>query len=171
MVYVAGMGSFLSQFYYPTQHHWGWNYLTICACKGRSLAFPIFPEALVLSSRLHQPAVLTNVASNLPHQPFPGVCWVKLPLRWVLGRGQTPVRGGGKQRNKTSYFCQLSDLKFFTLCNFAQPGPTGGRLSGAWQDWLWELGQAPAHPSSCQLWGWKNWKIQIIFPCVWVKQE
>lgn len=125
---------------------------------------PPRPRGSGIAWRLCQPAVLTNPASNLPHQPFPRVC----ELNWLRdghregGRSLPGEEGGRGARPPISVSCQsLNPSPWATSPCQLQ---AGGSLARSCQGWLWEPGQAPAHPCSCQFCGRKNWKIENIFP-------
>lgn len=84
------------------------------------------PRGPGIARHLCKLSVLTNPASNLTSQPFPGVYQVKLAPSQAQGRRQPPARGGGRQRSKTSNFCQLLAVKSIALCTMALPDPGWG---------------------------------------------
>lgn len=135
---------------------------------------PPLPRGPGIARRLRQPAVLTNPASNLPHQPFPTVYRVKLAPGQAQGRRQTPARGGGRQRSDTppiSVGCRLlSPSPCAPWCCRIQ---AGGRLAGTCQGWLWDLGRTLAYHLLLPVLGkekMKNWKYSLSRR-IWVKQK
>lgn len=131
------------------------------------------PRGPGIARHLCKLSVLTNPASNLTPQPFPGVYQVKLAPGQAQGRRQPPARGGGRQRSETSKFCQLLAVKSIALRTMALPVQAGGRLAGTCQGWLWDPGWAPAYPLLLPVLGMekmKNWKYSLSRR-IWVKQE
>lgn len=171
MVYVAGIGN-LSQpdlLFRPTPPR---EKLPVDMVLQRKKSHsPPLTGGSGIARRLRQPAVLINPSSNLPHQPFPGVCHVKLAPGRAQGRKQTRARERGRWRSETSYLCQLPAIKSIASSNFALPAPGGWEPGGGTAGVAVGVGSNPSSSLLLPVLGKE--KLKIFFPAgkLWVKQK
>ena len=158
-VYVAGMGNLSQPHLLPRPALLREKLPDNLLLRRKKSRSPPLPKG---SGTCQAPgSVVSQLCSLTQHQtypisPFPG----SVELNWLRDRhreGGRPLpgeEGGEGARPPISVSCQpLNPSPCATSPCQLQ---AGGRLAAARQEWLWEPGQAPAHPCSCQFWGRKN---------------